>query len=403
MPSFRYRGKDEEGKNIVGRIQAGSRQQALSELWGQGYVVLSFDECRAWAGNSELLKVLYGKKVSARDLMFFCRKMSALLSAGFPMAKALETLRQSGDSYILDNTLELVQRDIEGGSYLFRAMAEHPGVFPPVMVHMVEAGEAGGFLEKVFIRLAEHFEKEYDLWEKVRSATAYPCVILVVAIFVVSFLLIKVLPTFTNIFENMNVDLPLLTRAVTGIGVFLARYWLYIIVCSLLAGIILRFFVRKNMRYFDLMKIQLPVLGPVYQKVLLARFTRNMEMLLESGVGIITSLELLKNIVNNACYEDMLLQSQEEIRQGQSLAAVLEESGLFPVMVVKMISVGEESSSLDFMLGKTAEILESDIKYALERLNSLIEPLIIVLMAFLVGIIVLSVLIPMFQVFQHIG
>ncbi|MDO9573801.1 MAG: type II secretion system F family protein, partial [Candidatus Contubernalis sp.] len=237
MPSFQYRVKDAEGNNAAGRIQAGSRRQALAELWGQGYVVLNLNEGKAGPGNSEWLKIfVHGNKVSARDLMLFCRKMAALLSAGFTVANSLETLRQSGDNYMLDKTLELVQREVEGGSFLFRSMAGHTRVFPPVMVYMVEAGEAGGILENVFKRLAEHFEKENDLLEKVRSAAAYPLVILVVAVFVVSFLLIKVLPTFKNIFDSMNVDLPILTRIVMGIGDVLASFWPFILLVSMLVG-----------------------------------------------------------------------------------------------------------------------------------------------------------------------
>ncbi len=408
MPTFRYQAKDQQGSNVQGSLKANSKEQVLAELWEQGYYILKVKEYSERSNllkGSRLFSLLSRGQASSRDLMLFCRQFGAMLSSGMTALYSLQTLQRKGENPALGKTLEEVTVSLEQGKTLWESFARHPQTFPPLVIHMVEAGEAGGFLEEVMERLAEHFEKEHDLKEKIKTATTYPVVVLALAVFVISFLLVKVLPTFSDMFSGMGVELPLLTRIVLALGEGVSNYW-PLLIFFLAAGVL--FFLRfvrtdKGKVYYDWMLLKLPLYGPFYKKILAARFARILAALLASGVGLIVSLELVERVANNTLFARATRAVREAVTRGDKMSFPLENSNFFPSMVVEMISVGEDTGRLDQMLLKGAYFLESEVEFVAERFISIIEPVLIIFLAVVVGIIALSVLLPMFNMFQYIG
>jgi len=406
MASYYYRAKDGEGKVIQGTLEAASREKLLSKLWEKGYVVIKVKEV---GGQGESIftlsrKGLFQGKVNARDLMFICRQLSAMLNAGLTVLSSLNLLEREAENPNLKEALGKVINSLEQGSTLAGALGENPRVFPPLMAYMVEAGEAGGFLDKVLERLGDHFQREHDFREKVKSALTYPVVILGISLLVVIFLIVKVLPTFNQVFAGMGVELPLFTRILIGVGENSALYSPFIL-AGIFLGILLfiRYIKTEKGRFFwDGFLFKVPLYGKLYQKILLAHLTRTLGNLHESGIGLLFSLELLEKITVNSHLARALFRAREGVSRGYNLAGSLAESKLFPHLIVEMINVGENTGQLNTMLLHGARFLEAEVEYVVERLTTIIEPILIIFMAFLVGGIALSILIPMFEIFQNI-
>ena len=408
MSFFRYRAKDRWGNTIQGSLTASTREQALSQLWEQGYYILKVKEYRGKEkslGGWRMRSLVTRGKVSSRDLMFFCGQFGTLLSAGMTALHSLQTLQRKADNPTLGKALGEVTVRLEQGHTLWECFARQPQVFPPVLIHMVEAGETGGVLPEVLERLSYHFEQEYELKEKIKTATAYPLLIMALAVLVISFLVTQVLPVFSGLFAGTGVELPLLTRIVLGLGESASRYGPYILFATA-AGLL--FFLRyikteTGRNFFHRVLFKIPLYGSLYRKVLTARFSRVMATLLASGVGVLLSLELVEKVVNNNYFAGVLERVREGVVRGEKMSPCLEESSFFPSMVVEMISVGEDTGQLNLMLEKAAHFLESEVQYTAGRLTSILEPVLIIFMSAVVGTIALSVLLPMFDMFQHIG
>ena len=404
MLSFRYKAKDSRGRTYKGIIAARSRKEVLANLWSRELIVLEVKNKGSGQAHSFLNLRYFEKKVNSRDMMFFCRLLAALLSAGVPIIKSLRILKENTESQALKMGLEEVIWEVEQGGTLYEAFEKKSAVFPPLFVHMMKAADEGGVLPEVIKRLAEHFEKDYDLKEKVKSAAAYPLVISTVSVFVIIFLIVKVLPSFKNTFKSLGVEMPFLTRVFIGFGELMGTYGKMVIPSLFfLVYLTVRYMRTENGReILDRVKVQVPVFGAVYRKMLAGRFASSMEILLSSGTTLLTSLELTAFMIGSRVFSNTLSLAVESVRRGQSMMIPLEESGLFSLPVVELIRVGEETGTLLEMLEKAAHFLESEVKYVVERLNTLIEPALIVILAFVVGIISLSILLPMFTVFQQI-
>lgn len=406
---FFYRVKDKKGKTVRGARAADSREQILEELWEQDFYILNLKECLVeWkkvqsttSGGSPLLE----KKVSSRDLMVLCRQLSIMLSAGITVLHSIQILKGRTGSKLLGETLGHVAVSLEQGNTLSESFAGHPHVFPRILIYVTEAGETGGILGQVLERMAGHFEKENHLKEKIRSAAIYPLVILTVAFLVVIFLLFIVLPVFIDMFDGMEVQLPLITRMLIALGINAVKYWAVFLPAAVISLFTVVSFLKsdRGKACLDKFILKVPIYGTLCRRIMIARFTRTLGSLYASGVGLLTSLELLENIVGSTLFNQTLRRAGEAVRQGQSMTSPLKESGLFPTMVIEMISTGEESGSLGRVLQKAADFLESEIDYGIERLTALIEPVLIVFLALIVGSIVLSILLPMFEVYQYIG
>ncbi len=404
MPVFYYKARDCLGETHRGTISAGSRKEALSGLWARDFIVLDIKlkeggpaQFFSKIGNAE-------RRVNSRDMMIFCRLLAALLSAGMPVIKSLQVIQENSENMQLKRALELVIQELKQGKTLHDACYRRSAVFPPLFVHMMKAGEEGGVLPQVIEKLAVHFEKDYDLKEKIKSAAAYPLVISTISVFVILFLIIKVLPGFKSTFSGMGVELPVFTRLLIHSGEIMRLYGKVILPVLLILFYFSACYFRteSGKGVMDSFKMKIPVFGTMYKKMLAARFASNMGVLLSSGTGLLTSLELTAFITGSGIFSRALFLAAQAARRGQSITGPLEECGLFSLPVVELIRTGEETGTLQEMMAKAADFLESEVKYVVERVNTLIEPALIVFLAFVVGGIALSILLPMFTVFQQV-
>lgn len=408
MPMFSYKVKDRKGKTLRGTLLTGNREKLLTSLWDEGYYILNIRKIGDGGGKLLFQRgkgFLFYRKVDAQALMFFCRQLSAMLTAGMTVLSSLYILEKEAENLQIKEAIAKMIGKLEEGSTLTEVFAENPRVFPPLVSHMVEGGETGGFVDKVLDRLGDHFQRDHDFQEKVKSAVTYPALILLASFLVIGFLVIKVLPTFNQIFSGMDLELPLFTRILIGLGEYFPLYGPFLLSGFLVLTLLLSRYIRtyKGKVLWDTIIFNLPLYGKLYQKILLARFTRILGTLHESGVGLLFSLELLENITGNSLLNQALSRTREAVSRGHGLADSLAESHLFPHIILAMIKVGENTGQLHGMLLQGAQFLEAEVEYILERLATIIEPVLIIFMAFIVGGIALSVLVPMFEIFQNIG
>lgn len=415
-PLYKYQARDGKGQSISGELAAAAPHQAAQELREGGLYIVSIREAgrslspvgkaRAPGAIAErrTLFALPDKKPNSRDFMIFCRQFATAVEAGMTVLAALKILSSQTHPKSLAAKVQEIIVALEKGSGLAEAFAEHGLFFPRILIHMVEAGEISGSLDVTLKRLADYFEKEHDLREKVKSASTYPTVIMGVALIVVAFLIVRVLPMFAQMFGDMGAELPLITRALMALGTGAGRWWPLVLLSFVLIGFALRRFARteRGTYLLDRLKMRLPVFGPLYQKVVFARFSRTLATLLVSGVGVLPALLLVGRVSGNKIVEDAIAKSATGIRQGQSMAAPLKTSGIFPPMLTEMLRIGEETGAIDTMMGKVADFYEADVSYSVSRLSAVIEPVLILGMAVIVGTIVVAIVTPMFEIFQHI-
>ncbi|WP_258359260.1 type II secretion system F family protein [Moorella sulfitireducens] len=396
--TFAYRGRDTKGEAVRGTIEADSQELAIRELRSQGIFIthcrpVALPPARNW-------RHLFRRPVSRRDLALFCRQLATMLGAGLPIISALRIIEKQAENSSLRESVTLLLRDLEAGEAFYRALERQPRVFPPIFIHTVEAGELSGAMDETLGRLAGHLEKEHELEEKVKSALTYPAIVSMVALLVVIILLTYVLPSFRVMLNSLQVPLPWPTRLILGLSEWLRRLWFLVFLILSGAGYgFYRWQQRPAARYqLDRVLLRLPVIGPLNLKTVLSRFSRTLATLLHSGVPVLTALEIVRRTVGNAVVAEAVARAEESVRDGQGLAAPLEASGVFPPMVVEMITVGEETGALDFMLERVAALYEQEVGAIVGRLASLIEPMLIVVLGGIVGVIVISVFLPYFQV-----
>ncbi|BCV21813.1 type II secretion system F family protein [Moorella sp. Hama-1] len=397
--TFAYRGRDTRGEAVQGTIEAGNQELAVRELRGRGIFITA---CRPAAGTGirpRDWRQFLRRRVSRRDLALFCRQLATMLGAGLPIVSALQILQKQLDNSTLRESTAALLGELEAGEALYRALEHQPRVFPPIFVYTVEAGELGGTLDETLEHLAEHLEREHEVEEKVKSALTYPAVVSLVAVGAVMFLLTYVLPTFQNMLASMQVPLPWPTRLVLGMSSTLRWAWPVLLVTLAVATYSFwRWQQGPNGRYqLDRLLLRLPVFGPVMQKAVLSRFSRTLGTLIHSGVPVLSALAVVRRTVGNAVVAGAVARAEESVRDGQSLAAPLEASGVFPPMVVEMIAVGEETGALDALLAKISSCYDREVGETVTRLSSLIEPVLILTLGGIIGLVVISVLMPVFS------
>lgn len=397
--NFVYRARDHTGNLVTGELLADSPAAVAAHIRRQGLLVVKIDKTRSQRGDSaDWLAAWRG--VPLRDLTVFCRQFSTMVSAGLPLVNALAILIEQTTNPVLRQALGSVYKQVQEGSALSAALAQHPHVFPKVMVYLVEAGELGGVLDKVLERLALQFEKDDKLNGKVRTAVVYPAAVLSVALLVLIFILVFIMPKFVAIYSQLGATLPLPTRILLNVSDFLRGYGLLVLAAAA-AGL---FLVSRGAGFAgwkaltDAVILRLPVFGLLYRKVAIARFSRTLGMLVQGGVPIIQALDVVKHTANLKPMVTALTAAQDSIREGFSFAAPLGQSGLFPPMVVQMVSIGEATGQLDGLLAKVAEFYENDVDDMVSRLSSLLEPFIIVVLGVILGGIIIAVLYPMLDV-----
>lgn len=400
--TFSYRARDANGRLSKGKIEAGDESSAFDMLKAQGLFItgLTRDE------KSERAKAITPMgssrgRLGLVHLSRIARHMSIMMTAGVGLSPALHTLTEQAESTLEKEALGAARVNVDAGMSLARSLAD-TGAFPPIFLHMVEAGEASGRLDEVLARLAAYFDRDYDLRQRIKGAMTYPAVIAVFAVIIVIILLATVVPSFAGVLEESGVALPGLTRALISIGRFVKARWYVLIGVSVLIVLAARCYVRTDEgRYrWDSAVLKLPVIGSFTMKVIVVRFSETLASLVGAGVPILQSLEIVERVVGNQVVALGLRQVRSGVREGAGIAAPLGEAGMFPPVVAQMVAIGEESGAIDQVLIKLAEFYEKEVDRGIRSLTSIIEPILIAVVGISVGLIVAAVMLPMFEMVQ---
>jgi len=343
------------------------------------------------------------KRVKLKDLSIFSQQFAAMINAGISLVDALNILQEQSNHRHLKDVLGNVRDDVETGISLADAVSKHPETFPELYTQLIRAGESGGVLDSILDKLAVHYDRQDELNSMVKSALYYPAVILLVGIAVVIFLVTRVVPQFVGMFQDFGSELPLPTRMLLGVSSFMQNYW-WAILLAVLAAIFLLVRYRKTptgREATDRWILKLPVIGDMMRKVYISRLSSTLAILIDSGVDLLTALTIVEDVVGNRVYTEILTEARVKVREGSSLSDPLEESGEFPPMVVHMLRVGEETGAIGEMLNKVSRFYDRQTEAAVEGAISLIEPIMIVLMAIMVGFVAISIVTPMFDMYQQ--
>jgi type IV pilus assembly protein PilC len=399
---YSYKVRDARGKFVEGKVEAASEAAVADKLRTMGYVPL---EVRP-ANVGMQREITFGRKkrIKLKDLAVFARQFATMIDAGLTMLRGLSILAEQSDNPELRRVLREVKQDVEAGFSLSAAFTKHD-VFPPLMVNMTRAGEAGGFLDVTMRQIADNFESEVKLRGKIKAALTYPVVVFIMAILMTIGMLVFIVPVFEGMFEDLGGQLPLPTQVLVYLSDAM-RYMLPIFIVLGIAGLFWwrKFGKTERVRnVVDPMKLRLPVFGNLFQKLALARFARNLGTLLSSGVPILQSLEIVSETTGSIVISRALKQVQDSVRRGESVAGPLAEHEVFPPMVVQMIASGEESGAIDQMLNKIAEFYDAEVEATTEALTALIEPLMIAFLGGIVGSMIIALYMPIFKVFELIG
>ncbi|ANB61206.1 type II secretion system F family protein [Anoxybacteroides amylolyticum] len=401
MPQFKYEGRNMKGQRQTGTITSASKREAIVKLRQKGIKVVDLQEVPQTLLTKE---ITFGNAVKLQDFVIYLRQFSTLLKAGVSVVDSTRILASQTDSKALQKALADVEEELRAGNPLSSAAAKHPRIFPPMFVNMMKAGEAGGNMDETLERLAEHFEKIHRTRQKIVSALAYPIAVGIIAIAVVIFLLVKVVPTFVAMFADFHAELPAITKFVLSASKWMQTYW-WLVVIALVGMYVLFTMLRKQKQtkyYLDYVLLRLPIFGKLMQKAALARMTRTLSSLFSSSVPILQALSIVEAVIENEVIASVMKQARDALERGQSLTEPMKKHWVFPPLVTQMIAIGEQTGSLDAMLAKVADFYEAEVEAGTDRLKSLIEPLMIVLLSGIVGTIVTSIIVPMYDIFNHI-
>lgn len=409
MPTFYYEALDKGGKQVRGSIEASNEDTIVEKLRGMGYYPLKVVMQKKKAGDMDLL-ALPGlrnifHRVKLKHVMTFTRQLATLIDAGLPIIRSLAILSEQVESVVFKDIIHSISKDIEGGGSLSDAMAKHPKAFDGLYVNMVRAGEIGGVLEAVLNKVAEFLEKRQALIGKVKSAMMYPVVVMTLAIGIVAFILIKIIPKFQDIFQQLGAELPGLTMMLIHMSNALINYTGWVIL-----GIVAIYFIfarinktREGKFIFDKMKMRMPVLGELLKKVAIVRFAGTLATLITSGVPILQALDIVRDTSGNEVISRAMEKVYQSVKDGETINEPLRESKVFPPLVCHMVAVGEETGAIDHMLTKVAEAYEREVDDTVNALTSILEPLLIVFLGVIVGVIVVALYLPLFSLPKVVG
>ncbi len=405
MPFYNYKAKDSQGYVHKGWYEAENVQEVLQSLRERKFTTIDINEKATWLFKvKHISKLRLSQKIKSRDYMLLCRQLATMYLAGFTILRSLQVVGKQVENNILAEKLQEVSLEVEKGNSLAASLEKYPAVFPPMMNGMIAAGELGGILGEVLKRLAEHYERQSDLEEKIRGAMTYPLIVSAIALLVLGIMIVFVLPTFGETILAMGVELPWITLAIMDLGVVMVDYWPLFLLVGL--GIVVAwrplFNVKRGKVLSEWLKLKMPVLAPIYRKVIAFRFSRNLGSLLSSGIDLLAALEMLENILEHRGYAAALNAGREDLSRGWPMSVSLKKSELFPLLLIEMIKVGEETGQLDEMLDRAADYYEREVTYAVNRLGIIIEPVVLILVGIFVGLLVASLIIPMFQIYEGI-
>ncbi len=396
MSLFGYVAKDSQGLKLSGILEAGDQHEAISVLHKKGLIVISVREEKA--------KKVAEKGVKLDDLVIFSRQLATMVESGITLVQALHILSEQSENKTLAGVTLNIKEAIEGGSSLHEAMARHPKIFSHLYINMVKAGETSGLLDEILDRLSTYLEKTAALQRKVKSSLVYPVVVITMAIIITLVLLIKVVPTFEGIFATLGGTLPLPTQILIGISNTLRRLFLVIVILFVFVVFLFKKFIDtpKGRYWFDRRTLRLPIFGPLMRKVVVAKFSRTLATLVKSGVPILNALEIVGKTSDNLVVEEAVNRARDSIREGEPISEPLAKSGVFPPMVVRMISVGEQTGQLEHMLNKIADFYDEQVDASVSGLTSMIEPLVIGFLGIIIGGIVIALFMPIFKITELI-
>jgi type IV pilus assembly protein PilC len=400
MPTFTYSARPASGGDIrSGEIELASKDEVASYLHRQKLIPVAIRE------KERSISISLGKGVSTRDIVIFTRQFATMINAGLPLVQCLEILAEQTDNETLGKTVREVLYDVESGNTLADSLDKHPKVFTKLYVNMVAAGEAGGILDTILLRLATFLEKNDALVRKIKGAMIYPVVIGLVAVAAVGILLIFVIPTFQQMFASAGVPLPLPTQIVIAMSGFMQAYWWAVLVAVAVGVVAFRQFYKSDTgeAVVDRALLNFPILGDMLRKAAVARFTRTLGTLVSSGVSILEGLEITAKTAGNRVIHDAVMGSRSSIAGGETISAPLKKSGVFPPMVVQMINVGEQTGGLDEMLTKIADFYDEEVDAAVSALLSALEPVMIVVLGVLVGGMIVAMYLPIFDMISAVG
>jgi len=402
---FEYIALDEKGNQLKGFIDAPGVAAARQKLRGENIypVEINQAETKKETALSGALRINLWERVSAGQVAVFTRQLSTLLGAGMPLVPSLSILMQQEKNPLLKKSLAQIREKVNEGKSLTEAMSEFPKIFQPFYLNMVRAGEASGTINLVLERLADFSENQQALMSKIRSALAYPIIMLIIGTSVIFLLMTFVVPKITGIFTDMNQALPLVTIILIKVSNFLKSFWWLILILLAASVAVFKYMTAgtdTGKRTWDNAKLKIPIMGQINRKIAIARFCRTLSTLLQSGVPLLSAMEIVRNIVNNIVIGDAIHQAARDLEEGKGLSGPLTKSGLFPPLVTEMIAVGEQSGTLEAMLNRIAVAYENESQANIMVMTSLLEPLMILVMGLVVGFIVVSILLPIFEMNQ---
>lgn len=401
MANFKYKAINSEGQRIEGSQSADSESQVRKMLLSNQYYPLSIEK----ENSKNKISFSFNRKVKLKDIAIFCRQFYVMLDSGLSIGKALNILIEQGEKPKIREALIGVNGDLKRGETLASSMRKRKDVFPNLLTSMIDAGERSGNLDIILKRMSEYYEKEIKIRGKIKSAMIYPIVLGVVAIIAITFILTFVMPTFVQMFEENNVDLPMSTKMVLGTSKMLGKYGIIIFLILVTAIILLGKYLKSEEGQYKLsiINLKIPVIKKLTQKIIVSRFTRTMGIVSSSGMSLVTSLEIVASVVGNKIAEKELLKVKEKVLKGEGLGDSIMKIKIFPPMLASMVKVGEEAGSLDSILDKTADFYDDELEREIQTATALIEPAMIVVMGIIIGFLLISILTPMFKMYNSIG
>lgn len=404
--TYAYKGRDASGKVVKGKLEAPSEGAVVSRLRTMGLTPVEINASAGGTGlQSELTFGSFEKRVGLKDLAVMSRQLATMVGAGLSLLRALTILAEQTESKKLGKVIGIVRTQVETGASFSEALAKHPETFPPLMIHLVRAGETGGFLDEALESIAGTFEADVKLRQTIKSALTYPVVVLVMAIVATIGMILFIVPVFEKMFADLGGELPLPTQ----ILVVLSKNMVWMLPLFLIGLGVFTWWWRKHKNddkvraFVDPLKLKLPVFGDLMRKVALARFARNFSTMTRSGVPILQALGIVGETSGNWVIIQALNKVQDSVRAGRSVSAPLAEEAIFPAMVTQMIAVGEDSGSMEQMLGKIAEFYDEEVQATTEALTSLVEPLMIAVIGIVIGGMIVALYMPIFTIFNQIG
>jgi type IV pilus assembly protein PilC len=405
MPAtFAYKVRDQGGNVVEGSLEADDASLVVGKLRQMGYTPIAIEEKSGKSLSSEVKIPGFGPKVKLKDVAVFSRQFATMINSGLSLIRALAILAEQTESPVLKKTASEVRLDVERGSSLSAALSKHPKVFNHLYIAMVKSGEAGGVLDAVLMRLADTIEKQVELRRKVKSAMTYPVVVLVICSVIATAMLLLIVPQFKAIYVDLGGTLPLPTRILISVSDLLKKFFPIFILLAIGGFFLFRRWTRSEQGKpkWDAFKLRLPVAGGLTRKAALARFSRTLAALTRSGVGILEALDIVAETSGNEVVSTAVRDTQQAVKRGDTLSRPLEQHEVFPPMVVQMIAVGEETGALDEMLDKIADFYDQEVSATVDALTSLIEPMLICLMGVIVGGMIISLYLPMFNIIKLI-